>query len=149
MQRKKTKVEQENIEKGDGKVLLTHEKPNVVFEGQHAHFTHHFKFKHDLGLKINWSHNGQLLPTSTRIKTKKILGSVFLDIMNVKKADAGTYIIDALNNCNQKTAIKLILKVKSCHRPSEKNSTGKLFLEPAFFQFLPSYHSELILAHEF
>lgn len=137
MRRKKSRVDQQNIEKGEEeRVLLTHEKPNVVFEGQHAHFTYHFKFKHDLGLKINWTHNGQLLPTtSTRIRTRKILGSVFLDIMNVKKADAGTYLIVALNNCNQKTAVKLILKVKThhLHQQNEKNSTGNHFLKTVLF----------------
>ncbi len=70
---------------------------NVILEGQHAHFECRLEPQNDPSLKVNWLHNGHALSASSRIQTHHDFGYVALDIMDVKKEDAGTYTLTASN----------------------------------------------------
>lgn len=94
---------------------------NVILEGQHAHFECRLEPQNDPNLKVEWLHNGQPLSASSRIQTHHDFGYVALDIMNVKKEDAGTYALIAYNTLGQMEA-KVDLKVEA-HAQSVDTST--------------------------
>ena len=66
-------------------------------------------------MKVEWIHNGKALPTSSRIQTHHHFGYVALDIMNVKKEDAGTYILvtsNALGHMKAKIDLRVDLNAQ-------------------------------------
>lgn len=84
----------------------------VILEGQHAHFECRLEPQNDPKLKVEWTHNGRPLSASSRIQTHHDFGYVALDIMDVKKEDAGTYLLQASNALGKQEA-KIDLKVES------------------------------------
>ena len=77
---------------------------NIILEGQHAHFECRLEPQNDPSLKIEWIHNGKPLAASSRIQTHHDFGYVALDIMDVKKEDAGTYVLHVSNALGQQEA---------------------------------------------
>ena len=82
----------------------------VILEGQHAHFECRLEPQNDANLKVEWIHNGRPLSASSRIQTHYDFGYVALDILDVKKEDAGTYVLVASNALGRQEA-QIDLKV--------------------------------------
>ena len=70
---------------------------NVVLEGQHAHFECRLEPQNDPKLSVKWLFNDQALAASSRIQTNHDFGYVAIDILEVKKEDAGKYTLVATN----------------------------------------------------
>ena len=63
---------------------------SVNLEGQHAHFECRLEPQNDPSMKMEWIHDRKTLPTSSRIQIHHYFWYVALDIMDVKKENAGT-----------------------------------------------------------
>ena len=85
---------------------------SVILEGQHAHFECRFEPENEPSTKVEWIHNGKALSASSRIQIHHDFGYVALDIMDVKKEDAGTYVLVASNALGRMEA-KIDLRVDS------------------------------------
>ena len=94
---------------------------SVILEGQHAHFECRLEPQNDPNMKVEWLHNGKALSASSRIQTHHDFGYVALDIMDVKKEDAGTYVLVASNALGRQEA-KIDLRVDS-HAQTVDTST--------------------------
>ncbi|XP_022243271.1 titin-like [Limulus polyphemus] len=66
-------------------------------EGQQAHFECHIEPVSDSTLKIEWFHNGKILPSGHRYRPFHDFGYVALNILSVKPEDEGTYTCRATN----------------------------------------------------
>ena len=93
----------------------------VILEGQHAHFECRLEPQNDANLKVEWIHNGRPLSASSRIQTHYDFGYVALDILDVKKEDAGTYVLVASNALGRQEA-QIDLKVDA-HAQTVDTST--------------------------
>ena len=85
---------------------------SVILEGQHAHFECRLEPQNDPSMKVEWIHNGKALSAFSRIQTHHDFRYVAWDIMDVKKEDAGTYVLVASNALGRMEA-KIDLRVDS------------------------------------
>ena len=115
------KMEMSKTSKTSQEVTVQQEAPrfvsqlkgtNIILEGQHAHFECRLEPQNDPNLKVEWVHNGRPLAASSRIETHHDFGYVALDILDVKKEDAGTYVLVASNALGRQEA-KIDLKVEA------------------------------------
>ena len=87
---------------------------NVILEGQRAHFECRLEPQNDPNMKIEWLHNGQQLKASSRIQTHYDFGYVAIDILDVKREDAGSYTLIATNTLgSQRTTVDLKVEAHS------------------------------------
>ena len=102
---KSTQIKQETIIQQEAPRFVSQLKgTSVILEGQHAHFECRLEPQNDPSLKVEWVHNGKALAASSRIQTHHDFGYVALDIMDVKKEDAGTYMLVASNALGRQEA---------------------------------------------
>lgn len=69
----------------------------AIEEGENAHFECRVEPKTDSNLRVDWYHNGKLLPNGHRFRTMCELGFVSLDILYAYPEDAGEYVCRAYN----------------------------------------------------
>lgn len=74
---------------------------NKILEGQRAHFEARVEPQSDLGMRIEWYHNGQPIKAANRIQTYHDFGYVALDIAQVRAEDAGVYTVIARNKLGE------------------------------------------------
>ncbi|XP_044003588.1 titin isoform X2 [Aphidius gifuensis] len=70
---------------------------NKIIEGQRAHFEVRVEPQSDLGMKVEWYHDGNPITAANRIQTYYDFGYAAIDILQVQLRDAGTYSIVAKN----------------------------------------------------
>ena len=63
----------------------------TVNEGERSHFEAKVGPGGDPSMKVEWYHNGQLIPASSRINTSCQFGFVTLDMLKTTSSDAGEY----------------------------------------------------------
>merc|ERR1712223_2297961 len=121
---------------------------NIILEGQHAHFECRLEPQNDPSLKIEWTHNGKALAASSRIQTHHDFGYVALDIMDVKKEDAGTYVLHVSNALGQQEA-SIDCKVEA-HAQAVDTSTmhAKSLAETKKFEMKQTSSSSMMMQQE-
>ncbi|XP_026832432.1 titin isoform X1 [Drosophila erecta] len=113
-----------------------------ILEGQRAHFEARVEPQSDLGLVIEWYHNGRSITAANRIQTYYDFGYVALDISQVRAEDAGVYIVVARNKLGeaQQQATMIVetrssIDTSSMHRglyEKTQNLENKPFVEPQY-----------------
>lgn len=79
----------------------THLMDQNLIEGGRAQFDARLLPLGDPNLQVEWYHNGQSLPASTRYITEFRFGYVALTILNVSQSDAGVYVCRAFNDIGE------------------------------------------------
>nr|XP_036671085.1 titin isoform X4 [Drosophila suzukii] len=113
-----------------------------ILEGQRAHFEARVEPQSDLGLVIEWYHNGRSITAANRIQTYYDFGYVALDISQVRAEDAGVYLVVARNKLGeaQQQATMIVetrssIDTSSMHRglyEKTQNLENKPFVEPQY-----------------
>lgn len=82
-----------------------------MMEGDSAHFQCKLEPVGDPSMRIEWIHNGEKVPYSSRIQTQHDFGFVILDIKHLIPEDSGEYICRATNKKGQSQSIgRLVCK---------------------------------------
>lgn len=87
----------------------------AIEEGENVHFECRVEPKNDTNLRVDWYHNGKLLPNGHRFRTMFELGFVSLDILYAYPEDAGEYLCRAYNAIGEDKT-KAVLTCKSILR---------------------------------
>ncbi|XP_034137006.1 titin-like isoform X2 [Drosophila guanche] len=113
-----------------------------ILEGQRAHFEARVEPQSDLGMHIEWYHNGRSITAANRIQTYYDFGYVALDISQVRAEDAGVYLVVARNKLGeaQLQATMVVetrsnIDTSSMHRglyEKTQNLENKPFVEPQY-----------------
>ena len=95
----------------------------AIEEGENAHFECRVEPKSDSNLRVEWYHNGKVLPNGHRFRTMCELGFVSLDILYAYPEDAGEYLCRAWNAIGEdKTKAVLTCKSISCYMRTRKTN---------------------------
>uniref|UniRef100_A0A915LEE0 Ig-like domain-containing protein n=1 Tax=Romanomermis culicivorax TaxID=13658 RepID=A0A915LEE0_ROMCU len=72
-----------------------------ISENSIVHFQCQIEPIDDPNLKVQWFHNGKVLPFSSRIRTQNDFGFVVLDIKQTIPEDSGNYLCRVINKSGQ------------------------------------------------
>ncbi|RWS09309.1 titin-like isoform X1, partial [Dinothrombium tinctorium] len=82
--------------------------PDLLNEGQSAHFETRLEPKNDPAMTVEWFLNGRPLPVGHRFRTYHDFGYVALDILYVYPEESGTYMVRARNKLGEDVLNKSI-----------------------------------------
>ena len=110
----------------------------AIEEGENVHFECRVEPKNDTNLRVDWYHNGKLLPNGHRFRTMFELGFVSLDILYAYPEDAGEYLCRAYNAIGEDKT-KAVLTCKSILRHVRTERWKMINFLCFFFSFFPFF----------
>ena len=108
----KSTIKEDYIEQAPKFITQIRSVTNVS-ESHSAHFEAQLTPTNDPNLKVEWYHNGKLLPSGHRFRTFHDFGIVILDILDLFFEDSGEYMCKATNRLgSDTTSATLTVKAK-------------------------------------